>query len=110
MSFMVASFLPRLGYKKAMLVALAIVTAACVAMPLLPTPPRATAALSEVSKSTDRALKLGVSTFAMLSAITCWRSAPAISGCLLAGTSATATPRCARGTRTSPRMRSRTSD
>jgi fucose permease len=35
-SFMVASFLPRLGYKNAMLVALAIVTAACVAMPLLP--------------------------------------------------------------------------
>lgn len=35
-SFMVASFLPRLGYKNAMLVALAIVTAACVAMPLVP--------------------------------------------------------------------------
>jgi fucose permease len=35
-SFLVASFLPRLGYKKAMLIALAIVTAACVAMPLLP--------------------------------------------------------------------------
>ncbi|QOL50978.1 MFS transporter [Massilia litorea] len=35
-SFLVASFLPRLGYKNAMLVALAIVTAACVAMPLLP--------------------------------------------------------------------------
>jgi FHS family glucose/mannose:H+ symporter-like MFS transporter len=35
-SFLVASFLPRLGYKKAMLVALAIVTLACVAMPLLP--------------------------------------------------------------------------
>ena len=31
-----ASFLPRLGYKNAMLAALAIVTAACVAMPLLP--------------------------------------------------------------------------
>jgi fucose permease len=35
-SFLVASFLPRLGYKNAMLVALAIVSAACVAMPLLP--------------------------------------------------------------------------
>jgi fucose permease len=35
-SCLVASFLPRLGYKNAMLVALAIVTAACVAMPLLP--------------------------------------------------------------------------
>jgi MFS transporter, FHS family, glucose/mannose:H+ symporter len=35
-SFLVASFLPRLGYKKAMLVALAIVTSACVAMPLVP--------------------------------------------------------------------------
>jgi FHS family glucose/mannose:H+ symporter-like MFS transporter len=35
-SFLVASFLPRLGYKNSMLVALAIVTAACVAMPLLP--------------------------------------------------------------------------
>lgn len=35
-SFLVASFLPRLGYKNAMLVALAIVTAACVAMPLAP--------------------------------------------------------------------------
>ena len=35
-SFLVASFLPRLGYKNAMLVGLAIVTAACVAMPLLP--------------------------------------------------------------------------
>ncbi|NRR30904.1 MFS transporter [Oxalobacteraceae bacterium] len=35
-SFAVASFLPRLGYRRAMLVALAIVTAACVAMPLLP--------------------------------------------------------------------------
>lgn len=35
-SFLVASFLPRLGYKNSMLVALAIVAAACVAMPLLP--------------------------------------------------------------------------
>ncbi|WP_343730517.1 MFS transporter [Duganella sp.] len=35
-SFLVASFLPRVGYKKAMLIGLAIVTAACVAMPLLP--------------------------------------------------------------------------
>ncbi|KQQ87066.1 sugar MFS transporter [Massilia sp. Leaf139] len=35
-SFLVASFLPRLGYKNAMLVGLAIVSAACVAMPLLP--------------------------------------------------------------------------
>jgi len=35
-SFLVASFLPRLGYKNAMLVALAIVSAACVAMPLVP--------------------------------------------------------------------------
>ncbi|HEY5799571.1 MAG TPA: MFS transporter [Burkholderiaceae bacterium] len=35
-SFLVASFLPRLGYKKAMLVALAIVTAASLAMPLVP--------------------------------------------------------------------------
>ncbi|NYE62977.1 fucose permease [Duganella sp. 1224] len=35
-SFLVASFLPRIGYKKAMLIGLAIVTAACVAMPLLP--------------------------------------------------------------------------
>ncbi|MFL6673669.1 MAG: MFS transporter [Massilia sp.] len=35
-SFLVASFLPRIGYKNAMLVALAIVGAACVAMPLLP--------------------------------------------------------------------------
>ena len=31
-SFMVASFLPRLGYKKAMLIALALVTLGCVAM------------------------------------------------------------------------------
>src|SRR5471032_2400548 len=35
-SFLIASFLPRLGYKKAMLAGLAIVTAACVAMPVLP--------------------------------------------------------------------------
>ncbi|WP_256081191.1 sugar MFS transporter [Massilia sp. YIM B04103] len=35
-SFLVASFLPRFGYKKAMLAGLAIVTAACIAMPLLP--------------------------------------------------------------------------
>jgi FHS family glucose/mannose:H+ symporter-like MFS transporter len=35
-SFLVASFLPRIGYKKAMLAALAIVSAASAAMPLLP--------------------------------------------------------------------------
>lgn len=35
-SFLVASFLPRIGYKKAMLTGLAIVTLACLAMPLLP--------------------------------------------------------------------------
>ncbi len=35
-SFLVASFLPRLGYKKAMLVALAIVTCGCIAMPTMP--------------------------------------------------------------------------
>ena len=35
-SFLVASSLPRFGYKKAMLVALAIVACACLAMPLLP--------------------------------------------------------------------------
>ncbi len=35
-SFLVASFLPRLGYKKSMLIALAIVTCACVAMPTVP--------------------------------------------------------------------------
>ncbi|MGZ3182034.1 MAG: MFS transporter [Telluria sp.] len=35
-SFLVASFLPRLGYKKAMLIALAIVTCATLAMPLFP--------------------------------------------------------------------------
>jgi fucose permease len=35
-SFMVASFLPRIGYKNAMLIALALVTASCVAMPLVP--------------------------------------------------------------------------
>ncbi len=35
-SFLVASFLPRLGYKRAMLAGLAIVTGACLAMPLVP--------------------------------------------------------------------------
>ncbi|WGG50288.1 MFS transporter [Rugamonas sp. DEMB1] len=35
-SFLVASFLPRLGYKKSMLIGLAIVSLACTAMPLLP--------------------------------------------------------------------------
>jgi MFS transporter, FHS family, glucose/mannose:H+ symporter len=35
-SFLVASFLPRIGYKNAILAALALVTCACVAMPLLP--------------------------------------------------------------------------
>ncbi|GGY25251.1 MFS transporter [Pseudoduganella albidiflava] len=35
-SFLVASFLPRLGYKRAMLIGLAIVTCACLAMPLVP--------------------------------------------------------------------------
>lgn len=35
-SFMVASFLPRIGYKNAILAALALVTLACIAMPLLP--------------------------------------------------------------------------
>lgn len=35
-SFLVASFLPRIGYKNAILAALALVGAACVAMPLLP--------------------------------------------------------------------------
>ncbi|MBB5610147.1 MULTISPECIES: sugar MFS transporter [unclassified Janthinobacterium] len=35
-SFVLASFLPRIGYKKAILAGLAIVTGACVAMPLLP--------------------------------------------------------------------------
>ena len=35
-SFLVASFLPRIGYKNAMLAALALVACACVAMPLLP--------------------------------------------------------------------------
>jgi len=35
-SFAVASFLPRLGYKRAMLAGLAIVTCACLAMPLVP--------------------------------------------------------------------------
>ncbi len=35
-SFLVASFLPRIGYKNAILAALALVTCACIAMPLLP--------------------------------------------------------------------------
>ena len=35
-SFLVASFLPRIGYKNAILAALALVAAACVAMPLMP--------------------------------------------------------------------------
>ncbi|AWF80952.1 MFS transporter [Microbulbifer sp. A4B17] len=35
-SFLIASQLPRLGFKRAMLVGLAIVTLACIAMPLLP--------------------------------------------------------------------------
>ncbi|HEY1148403.1 MAG TPA: MFS transporter [Pseudoduganella sp.] len=35
-SFLVASFLPRLGYKRAMLTGLAIVTVACLAMPMAP--------------------------------------------------------------------------
>lgn len=35
-SFLVASFLPRIGYKNAILAALALVTCACVAMPLVP--------------------------------------------------------------------------
>ena len=35
-SFLVASFLPRIGYKNAMLTALAIVGVACAAMPLVP--------------------------------------------------------------------------
>ncbi|MDE2427099.1 MAG: MFS transporter [Burkholderiales bacterium] len=35
-SFLIASFLPRIGYQRAMLAGLAIVAAACVAMPLLP--------------------------------------------------------------------------
>lgn len=35
-SFVLASFLPRIGYKKAILAGLALVTGACVAMPLLP--------------------------------------------------------------------------
>ena len=35
-SFMVASFLPRIGYKNAILAALALVACACVAMPLVP--------------------------------------------------------------------------
>src|SRR6059058_1053463 len=35
-SFVVASFLPRLGFKNAMLTGLALVTAGCVLMPLVP--------------------------------------------------------------------------
>ena len=35
-SFLVASFLPRIGYKNAILAALALVACACVAMPLVP--------------------------------------------------------------------------
>ncbi|RJG11431.1 MFS transporter, partial [Massilia cavernae] len=35
-SFLVASFLPRIGYRNAMLAALALVTCACAAMPLAP--------------------------------------------------------------------------
>ncbi|MES2316947.1 MAG: MFS transporter [Pseudomonadota bacterium] len=35
-SFLLASFLPRIGYKNAILAALALVTCACIAMPLLP--------------------------------------------------------------------------
>ena len=35
-SFLVASFLPRIGYKNAILAALALVSCACVAMPLIP--------------------------------------------------------------------------
>ena len=35
-SFLVASFLPRIGYRNAMLAALALVCAACIAMPLVP--------------------------------------------------------------------------
>ena len=35
-SFLVAAFLPRFGYRNAMIVALAMVAAGCVAMPLLP--------------------------------------------------------------------------
>ena len=35
-SFLVASFLPRIGYKNAILAALALVAAACMAMPLMP--------------------------------------------------------------------------
>lgn len=36
-SFVVASFLPRLGFRNAMVIGLALVTFACLAMPLLPT-------------------------------------------------------------------------
>jgi hypothetical protein len=35
-SFLVASFLPLLGYRRAMMLALVIVGAACIAMPLYP--------------------------------------------------------------------------
>ncbi|MBU1309093.1 MAG: MFS transporter [Gammaproteobacteria bacterium] len=35
-SFIIASYLPRLGYKTALQIALALVTLACIAMPLLP--------------------------------------------------------------------------
>src|ERR1700755_2969541 len=35
-SFLIASFLPLLGYRRAMMLALAIVAAGCVAMPLFP--------------------------------------------------------------------------
>ena len=35
-SFLVASFLPRLGYRRAMMLALCIVGSACVLMPLYP--------------------------------------------------------------------------
>jgi len=35
-SFLAAAFLPRVGYRKSMLIALAIMTCACMAMPLLP--------------------------------------------------------------------------
>ncbi len=35
-SFLVASFLPRLGYRRAMIIAFAVVAAACVLMPLVP--------------------------------------------------------------------------
>jgi FHS family glucose/mannose:H+ symporter-like MFS transporter len=35
-SFLVASFLPRFGFKKAMIIGLGLVTAACIAMPIVP--------------------------------------------------------------------------